>query len=151
MTSKNQEAALPPADDVRELLAKSNRFFQKYGAFGKFLEEFQVEFKQLRFDIVQLLNDKDALEKKNRDAEIRLSSAEEEAKRRLANVEQGHRALVERLSKKEVEIDNMKADLAKREAHLRDERKNLELLKSEYERKLNGLARVEPAVAGKGR
>lgn len=131
------------AEDIREVLAKAEKFYQRYATLGKTLDIFTAEYRSLKAEIVHLLNEKDALRRLNMDAALQLSKTEREAQTRLQTVEQGHRALIDNLSKKQIELENKLAEVEKRENHAAAERHKYELLNDEVNRRLAGLTAIK--------
>src|SRR3990167_892423 len=134
------------AVDIREVLARATKFWQRYAELSKQAESFFSDLRGLRSDVVQLLNAQENMGRLVKEAEIRLAKTEREAQTRLSGMEMGHRALIERITKKEVDLDNRTSEAAKRENAVVAERHKYELLKEEYERKLSNLSKVEPAI-----
>lgn len=128
--------------DVREVLASVSRIYQDHLGLGKKLDKFMEDFKtQMKSDMVYLLNEKESLARANHEAAIKIAGIEREAATRMQSVESGHRALVESLTKREIEVGNMKADLEKRELAVNAERHKYELLNEDLSRKIAGLTK----------
>ena len=138
--------AVAPADDIRDILARATKFYQRWEGVGKTVDNFIGELRGLRADVVHLLNAKESIDRLVKEAEIKLASAERDARTRLASVEQGHRSLVDKLSKREIELSNKMAEIEKRDLSVTEARNRYELLKEEYERKMESLTRVGAAV-----
>ena len=128
--------------EVRDVLARVSKFFQKHEARANGLTEAINDLRALSKDVVQLLNAQESLDRRKRDAELDLARVEKEAKTRLQSIEQSHSAILDRVSKKEIEIDGKLSDLAKREDKAAAVRRDAEVLKDHYEKKLAGITEV---------
>lgn len=137
--------ATEEAVDIRELLAQVSKFYKDYEGLGRIIDRFRSDYLGLRANIVHLLNAQENLGRMNKDAEIKLLKVEQEAQTRLQTIEQGHRAIIDRVSKKEVELDGLKSELERREAKVSNLKMEAELLKAEYEKRLAALSSTNPA------
>lgn len=129
--------------EVREAIAHVSAFYQKYEKKLSIIEDFLKDAKALRHEVVVLLNARDMLDVLNKQAAIEREKVEHEAQTRLSTVEQGHQALIDRLSKKEIELDSKMADIEKREVAAQNARREAELLKSAYDQKMVALMTQE--------
>lgn len=149
----SKEAAKVPAKAAadqaeRAAIAQLSAFFTKWEQRVTILDEILKEAKSLRHEVVTLLNARDMLDRRNKDAAIELERVEREARTRLSTIEQGHRTLVDDLSKKQIALDNLKAELDKREAATAAARHEAELIKHAYEQKLSALSAASPKAKG---
>jgi hypothetical protein len=136
-----KSAAVDEKAEIREGIAELTKFYQKYQVRVGWFSEFLADVNGLRARLVFLLNQEEALDRRNKAAELNLSQVEREAQNRLQNVEQGHRAIIDRLSQKERELDQAKSAVEKAEQHNANMRVELELKSEALERKIKGLTK----------
>jgi SpoU rRNA methylase family enzyme len=136
-----KSAVVDERAEIREGIAELTKFYQKYQTKAAWFGEFLADINALRARVVFLLNKEDALEKNTKAAELNLSQVEREAQNRLQNVEQGHRAIIDRLSQKERELDQAKSAVEKAEQTCANLRVELELKSEALDRKLKGLTK----------
>lgn len=120
-------------DEVKDAFARVSLFFQKWEKKVSLLDEILKDVKGLRYEIVTLQNHRDSLEVLNREAQAKLEKVRSEAATRLQNVEQGNRAIVDRLTKKEIDLDAARAKLAQMEDASSRARAEAEQTKAAYE------------------
>lgn len=132
--------------EIRELVARATKFYQRWESFGKQFETLWMEFRNVRADVVQLLNARESIDRKVKDSEIVLARNEKEAQQRLASVEMGHRALIDRLSKQEAELRNKNAEMERAELHMRGEREKIELLRASLEARIAAVTDVSKNI-----
>lgn len=138
----NAEAVKSDEQAVQEFVAKYAPLFKRAEALAPMLSEFVREFGTFRTDCISAINHKENLSRLNREAELKVAKAEKEAQIRLQNVEQGHRAIIDRVTKKEVECEALKAELLKQQAALASARADAEALKAQREAELEKLTSV---------
>lgn len=136
-----KSAVVEEKQEIREGIAELTKFYQKYQARAGWFGEFLADVNALRARLVFLLNHEESLERRTKAAELNLAQVEREAQTRLQNVEQGHRAIIDRLSQKERELDRMKSEQEKAEQTNAAMRVELELKQEALERKLKGLTK----------
>lgn len=132
---------------MTEAIAHVSAFMQKWEGRVGLLGDFLNDLKGLRYDVVTLRNQREALERQNKDALIELEKVKREAATRLQSIEMGNRALVERLTSKEIELDRIKSECAKREAKADQARLDYEMAKSALDQKMAAVSEVAPRKA----
>lgn len=143
--SKTAEAVLNAQVSETELqaaMAATSKFMQDFKTFESQVHRFMGDLKDLHYKAATLVNAIVSMDRRVKESEITLAKNAEEATRRLSNVEQGHRAIIERVSAKEIALDGKVAELEKRELKVRAEIERATLLATEYERKLAAIAAV---------
>ena len=132
-----------PESVEQEATLRASKFFPTLEAFQKQLTLFIAGYKELRFNVVSLINEREHLRSEIRKSELAVSRNTEEAQIRLQNVESGHQAIVERLNKREVDLALKLKDIEAREAIATAKNRETELLRLEYERRLESMATIE--------
>lgn len=142
-TIKTEAAKIDPekkADtveiDTKEVIAKAHKIYPKLESFKNFLGDFAKEFSDLRFTVITLINERESLRAENNRLTIEKSKIEQEAQLRLGNIQRGNKDMVDRLSKREIELANKVRDNEIREAQLSKDKQEVELLRAEYQRRL---------------
>lgn len=125
--------AIETKDEVSEALIKVSVFFKKWEGKVSLFDEILKDLKGLRYELVTLQNQKESLEVQNRDAQAKLDRARAEATTRLQNTEQSNRAIMERITKKEVDLDAAVSQLKQREENSNRVRIEAEQTKAAYE------------------
>lgn len=125
---------------IRDAIARTDKSFRALESARAILADF--DWKAMRSDIVLLLNSRESLTKMKKIAEIGIAAAEREAQSRLASVDSGHRAMLERLELREISVSRKEAEVETLKLSLSDERRKYDLLNAELERQKQGLDRV---------
>ena len=136
---------------LAELKIDASKFYQQYQGALKSIEQFLSDLNSLRVTVVGLENQRMALEVQCKQADLARAKVEEEARTRLAGIDSSNRALVDRLSRKEVEAAGSKREYDAKFATLDIARHEVELLRQEYERKLAGMTEVAAVAAANGK
>lgn len=122
--------------DVKETIAKAHKIYAKLEGFKSQIGDFAKEISDLRFTVISLINEGESLRVENRQLEVQRAAREQEAQLRLSNIQRGNKDMIDRLSKREIELANKAKEVEIREAALTQARREVELLKAEYERRL---------------
>lgn len=94
-----------------EAAAETHAFIESYAKFAEQVGKFMSDFRTFRSSVIQLANDEVSLVGRVKEAEKRLREIDEQVAAKLASVSQGSRAIMERISEKELAADKMKREL----------------------------------------
>lgn len=136
--------SVKPMSDA-EITAQTYKIFQEFERVGKALTELADKLKTFRSQTVSLVNLRETLGHDLRQAEIRKGKIEEEVKIRLESVSRGHQVLIDRISKREIELSNKQKEVEAKEALLTSKLREAELLLMQRERELEGMKAVKEA------
>ena len=129
--------------EILTVLAKTRRTYQKYEAAMPVLSEMLAALRALDVEIVSLLNHRETLDKLNKDAMVSLAKVEREAQTRLQNLDAGHRAMVDKLTQKEIQAEKAISQARRLEESANKARADYEAIKSVYETKLAALSEIK--------
>ena len=119
-----------------ELKASMSRFIHKYEKFSILAAQFLRDINDLRAEFVLLENRRLTLERELKFVEIQRARTELDAANRIQTVNEGHRELIKKLTDKETKLIELQEALSQKSVELKHRAEEVELLKSEYERKL---------------
>lgn len=129
-------------EETQEAKAQVSQFVEEYEGLAARLDRFLGSLRGLASNVTHLENRQRHLEHLNKEAELKVAQAEEEARVRLQNIEKGHRSLVERITEREVELSEMKRHLESQSAETQRKARDVELLRLELQRKLDSLTAI---------
>ena len=132
--------------DEKEILAKGDSFYKQLQEYAFFLKKFMEGYKALHFNVVVLINERTHLRAEIAKAEIEKSKIEELARTRLDNIDRGHHSIIDKLSKRELELATKLKDIEQREAILTAKNREVELLRAEYQKRVDGVASLKASV-----
>ena len=128
--------------EIADVVSRATKFYQQHESLINQIKKYHLELTSLKADVVQLLNARESMDRQVKEAQLKVAKAEAEAQTRVNTLEQGHRAFIDRLAKKEIDLDNQLKDMKLKDHMFSNKNRELELLKDEYERKLAGLTRL---------
>ena len=135
--------------DMKEVTARASEFYKRYSGFGNEVAKFMKEYAELKENVISLCNLREHLRYEVRKCEIEKAGVEKQAQMRLENVQKGQKVLIDRLSKKELELANKLKDVETREAIVTEKNREVELLKAELERRISTMTEIETAKRAK--
>lgn len=135
----------------QEVLASAHQIWPVYKRFSGALDEISKQHDALRKNVIELINAREHLRAEISKAELKLGKVNEEARARLGNIEKSHQALVERLTRKEIDLIAKQKEAEAIKAHAEKEIREHSLVKAEYERRLEGFKEMASASKSKGK
>ena len=134
------ETVHAPEPSMDAVIAEASKFIKEYTTVAAVLAKMLKNMSDWRQEAIRLENHKQAMRRFIQEGELRLADLERQGQSRLASLNDGHKAIIERLTQKENAVDTKSALLDKREHELQVLRAKYETLAAQAESKLVGIA-----------